>query len=157
MNKPAERICLWLASSELRASEIRDFARWLDMRGADHLVETIEKIRTSVSQAVSETGSVGIAEEPRSSLAWHSIEKNVATLLLSEAKFTRTEAARLLRQELLRFPETPRTLYPLNKQPFTAWVRRIAQDVSPSLLLHVATRLRNERVNPGNTDWPLKK
>lgn len=83
-------------------------------------------------------------------------------MLIDEAGLTKRHAMELIRNSIegrsdISGQSADSKLPEFGRLSFVDWIDRVSRTVSQSELLHVATKLRNELVHTGTTDWPLKK
>jgi len=167
MNDPIARICLLRAGTDERQSDLRSFARWVDQVGPQGLIAAIERIRDAAELAANEpvSGSSRTAQFLKREVG-NSMRKDVLTkvmLLLTETGLSKSAAANLLLDQLLKEPQlnqgTSLVRLPSPKKvAFETWLRQILDRVPESIVLHVATRLRNDlaRGERSRPDWALK-
>lgn len=160
--------CLLLAGTVERQSDLRSFARWVDQVGPQGLVAAVERIRDAAELAanVPVSGSSKAAqllERAVDNPMRKDVLTRVAQLLLATG-LSKSAAANLFLDQLLKEPwvnqGTSNVPLPLpQKVAFETWLKRILDRVPESIVLHVATRLRNELAHGERSrpDWALKK
>ena len=155
-------MCLLIAGSDLSRSEIRDFFNWIDSIGPQRASALVGQLRDlalgddvlpSRAQVVRPREN---AERPTSAGDREIVEK-IEKLLLVEAGLTKTKAIELLARELDREVGSSTPIPDAGRNSFRAWIDRLYREVPSSLLLHVATKIRNELAHAPRTDWPLRK
>lgn len=165
MSDPIARICLLLAATDERQSDLRSFARWVDQVGPQGFVTAIERIRGAAELAATGpiSSSSSKAEQFLERLAENPNRKEmvakVEQLLLGDTGLPKSVAATMLIEQLVK-QGTPRGALPSpQKVAFATWLRQVADRVPESVVLHVATRLRNELAHGQRSrpDWALKK
>lgn len=153
---PVGKVLLVLANSDLRGGDLRNFARWLSRSDAQRLVDAVERTRAFADSFGSPKIQAGElpALSARTDVSTDLADKVIQ--LLGEATVSRNEAMKLLALELSR--ETGVDIQPGDprKTPLRKWIELLAAVVPESLLLHVATRIRNTRVHDKKSDWPLR-
>lgn len=150
MTSPVSRIALLLAASDISSYEIRQFERWMENNSHGRLVKLIEKLR-DLADASPGSGSV----IPQMSRIPDEVVPRVQRLLIDEGGLSKGVAMRLI-DEALRDEGYSVDVSSNNRISFARWLDRVSSSVSPSVLLHIATKLRNERVKSSDSDWPLK-
>ena len=149
------KIILMLAATDLTSSEIRLFLREVERNGISDIIKRIDNLRSIAG----ETGS----SPSRSSFhsARESEQRNildqVENLLLREARLPKSRATHILYSELGKEFGEEYYLPSPNKIAFRLWLSRLLDQVPPSTVLHVASRLRNSIVHGTKSlsDWPL--
>ncbi len=157
MSYSLSRIVLLLASTDASSAELRRFARWIQNAGASEFARAVEQVR-GISLVEETSASVGVVpsrEKMKNNRVTDTVDK-VERLLIFEGGLSRNSAAELIRRELEKISDPNIALPEYNKLSFRSWLERIGEIVSPSLLLHVASRLRNEAVHAPRSDWPLR-
>ena len=85
------------------------------------------------------------------------IADKVEDLLLGDARLTKSQAIELMTRELGEYAPTASPLPYSGKMSFRAWIERLQVSTPPSVLLHIANKIRNELVHLPKSDWPLRK
>ena len=152
------KLFLMIASGNFNTSDLSSFGQWIEEFGSQEFARTIERLRklandeaTAYSQIVEREPRQLDQSKPSDDLARH-IE-----VLIGDTRLSKSQAASLIALELSKLDNQRIGVPNLNKMSFANWVRRLAETVSPSEILHVVTKLRNERTHASKTDWPLKK
>jgi len=153
-----------LASSDLEPQALHRFALWVERVGPAAFVDTVMHLRRVSEDIVYSKSSSRVrrfiagptASTRSSSVSGAAAVKRVEMLLKNELGLSTGVAAELLLSELKGgVGDLPRDSAPRPKESFTRWLTRISRTVSPSQLLHVATRIRNGVLH-GVGDWPLR-
>lgn len=156
MVSPIARVSLLLASSDLEASELRSLERWLEKNGPRRLMSMIEDLR-ALSESREPSNPLLRRNEVDAPSPNADLVDRIERLLIDEAGLGKSEAASLLQNELRLEGISPSDVPTLNRTAFSRWIEQVAARVSPSLLLHIATRVRNDRVHGrSSSDWPLR-
>lgn len=150
-----------IAASDLTDAEVRAFFVQAENMGVSDCARRIKQLRDGAegySDFVERATSRSSHDQDRLEEYKSTIEK-VRGLLLDEAKLPKTRAARALYSDLLE-SGVPRVHLPNYKKiAFDLWIARLCEDVPPSHVLHVASKLRNDLVHgkrsPSN--WPLSE
>jgi hypothetical protein len=139
--KPILRqFCTLMAGANFEQKQVRELLSLISKTSPQQLYAEIDSIRSQFSPEARRTGHV--TEEPSDQFS-----ARIADLLINEANFTKIEAHQLLGLGLKHsFPDRVLPLFS-SKAGFMAWIRSLRKMYTDSELLHVATRLRNERVH----------
>lgn len=159
MQSRLARICLFLASSDLRPSEIKSLGRWIERNGGESFAGLIEHLRREAEiDGLSVRYSSRVEPVRRSANTSHSsdIAERIETLLVNEAGLSKSVAAEILREEAQRLVGSNVELPSSQKVAFSLWIERLASIIPESQLLHLAARIRNKLAHPYKQDWPLK-
>jgi hypothetical protein len=154
------RVCLLLAGSDLRRTELKSFFHWVESVGPVRASEYIAQLRDLADSGELWPGRIQemrIKDARLNAGRYSEIADKIEELLLSESGLTKMKATEFLANELRR--EIPKDQYlpEPGRNSFRAWVEKLCEELSPSLLLHVVTRLRNKLAHQPKTDWPLGK
>lgn len=155
MSDPFERICLLLATAEIRDREIEEFLSRVQIYG----VSTTRRYISSLRQ-FSIPHAIEMADYPSHRSSSRSFENDglaekILRLLIGDAGLTRSQAIEILNSEIdFRHPglSIPRD----SRKGFHSWISRLIEIVPESELLHIATQIRNRFVHDGESDWKLK-
>ena len=156
MTNAIAKILLELTASDHSASELRQFFSFVEQEGARSLINRIQHLREH--PALDADIRSNPSRSGRTSTEKRNLEvaRDVEALLLGSANLTKSHATDILLSELLkRYPA--KELPSHNKVAFQTWVSRLADSISPSELLHISSRIRNDIVH-GNkrvSDWPI--
>jgi hypothetical protein len=127
----------WIHSAQYM---LRDLERGMDMIPYESVRSPMPRVSVSSTSPPS-----GLGEK-------------VSQLVRDEAGLGAEEAASELSLRLARAHKTKADLVPpLSRKSFVSWVDRLASVFPASEILHVATKIRNERVHSGALDWSLRK
>lgn len=170
---PVSKICLLIAASDEQTDGIEAFARWMDATGPQEFVNLITRLRRLVPvKAGISLDDVEDRRQGRSSerVAYHSSNRtssrsidNLAAkleqLLVFDAGLSKTESAKLLVAELIEERAIEGAIPEYGKAGFNSWLKRLLDQVPESVMLHVATRLRNRITHSDRSllDWSLKQ
>ncbi len=166
MNRDIAKLCLVLANSELTKSQLREACAWIEKNGGKALERAVSRIRLAAENAVfvgedpipSSSGRHGQLVEDSNKLdRVPDNAEQVANLLSHETGLTASKASDLLlcalaQNENMEVSSLPR----LHKKSFQSWIRRISKNVPYSVLLHEATKIRNDIIKIPKHDWPLR-
>src|SRR6185437_3699909 len=123
------RICLILASSNLRENELRTFARWVGQIDPDYFANAIERIRNAAELSQEPIVSRRVIpnshfdQNVRQSTQEEVIAK-VGQLLHEEAGLSKSAAANALFDLLAKEPTKGGAIPDPVKMGFEAWLRR---------------------------------
>lgn len=158
MKRTVERFLLLLASSSFTTRQLREFANWVLEVDATVLEETIRKLKEAVERVPidQEEGLLRKSSwNDKLPTSQNGPSKQIIRLLRKEAGLSAGKASEILRKEVLNeygFTKVPK----LGKDSFENWVKRVSKKVPYSILLHIATRIRNEIAHMPKRDWPLR-
>ena len=171
MNRnPTSKLLLLLAMSSLSKREIIEAINEIALmsnRELDEMLTTTRKLYPEVSSNIFhsyinidneyDTNKYKLerpstsTKKPRQTT---DIAYEIDRLLRKEAGLSATVAAEWLTIEIRK--EMGGILIPkIGKGAFISWVERISKKTPPSLLLHIATKIRNAYVHGKDKDWPL--
>jgi hypothetical protein len=147
--KPILRqFCTLLAAANIEQKQVRELLSLISKTPHQELYAEIEAIRSQFS--MESRRNAQLTEEPTDQFS-----NRILSLLINEANFTKLEAHQFMGKGLQRsFPDRNVPLFS-SKAGFMAWIRSLRKVYSDSELLHVATRLRNDRVHglDRRDDW----
>lgn len=150
MKRSTQQLAVCLAASSITEHALVDAMHDLTHGGVTDFVDQVMRLRHMFrSDEFLSQLELNLNYSPYSGIA-----DEISRLLRVEARLSASDAARCLQQGIREIsseklpPFKPRT-------GFRQWVERILDQVPPSELLHVATRIRNERVHQP-THWPLR-
>jgi hypothetical protein len=154
----ADRIALLLAASGLTDRAIFDGLKELEALGAGASVRRIQKIRQKIA---SRGGNLLIEEygvsQTNSDKERETVVSKVLQLLIDEARLTPPIAAERIREALSKGSRETPELPPFRpKDGLRAWLRRLADHIPSSELLHHASSIRNSAAHIAEPDWPLR-
>lgn len=155
------RVLLVLASLDLERAELRALATWIEKHGAKRFMSRIEILR----RAANDPQYAGFSPPPdraarllRATSEPSDFSEKVERLLVDELGLSRQHASELLRYKLINDLGVGDGLPELARSSFRAWVDRIARSVPQSVILHAATRIKQEvGGRQPIADWPLKR
>ncbi|HEP6429730.1 MULTISPECIES: hypothetical protein [Burkholderia] len=148
MKTTIRHFCTLLAAANFDRRQVHEIIDEISKASPRQILQEYEIAlrRLQSSEVERETD---LLEQPDDSMT------NRVTDLLHEMDLTKTEAYNLLPRYLkASFPG--RTVPPVNtKAGFANWIRNLLKEFSASEILHVVTRLRNERVHGSaeKDDW----
>lgn len=158
MSRNVERILLLLAASGLSQRAIQDGVKMVEQFGGKEFVDRVMALRQRIQTSYSEMPYdelEAIEFGPRNERS--EIANRVVELLLKETSFSTEQAVLELEKSL--FEETlQRELHVRfrSKDGLRKWVERLMEYISPSVILHHATMIRNKFVHYQHADWPLR-
>ena len=158
MRAETHRLAFLLAASGLSDREIMAELKAAERLGNATLIAQVRAIRA----AIRKEGWRDLLDVPRAEELKPSTTKNLAKqvdlLLRREAALSAQRAAAVLTRAL-KDEGVPSTAVPAfrPKKGFASWLNSVARAVSPSMLLHLATRIRNEAIHAPPGDWPLRE
>jgi hypothetical protein len=157
MTPPIERLAILLAASGLSEKVIRESLKEVEYRGAEALVSMVQDIRHTLDSrewnllVYDYSGRDSSLERERDQ-----ITDQVIRLLLAEAHLSPSVAAERMQEALTQAQKGDHSIpFFRSKQGFRNWIKKLSAIVTPSELLHYATRIRNAEVHVP-TDWPLR-
>lgn len=153
------RTILILAASPLSDSELRSFAKFIEKEGALEFVRIIQQLRNFHDTPWSSPSPLRRGFDDERLSEHQPLIDNIEKLLLSGAGLTKRQASNILFHEIEK-EEGPSVYVPSpNKVAFRLWLARVFDQVAPSRILHIASRIRNEIVHGTKSvsDWPLIK
>jgi hypothetical protein len=151
MRHAYQRLAALIAASGLRESEIHEFVTLLRRMGPKRFVHDIVRIRRALRDLPM---MLEFVEPVYRGMSGTTLDK-VSQLLLDEAGLSRAEAVRRLTQAIMeKYPNA--TVPPESRKGFASWLERLAEGISQSDLLHLATQIRNSLVHRATPDWRLK-
>lgn len=167
MNKNIAKFCLTLAKSNLTEAQLRDACSWIERNGAGALELAVKRIRVTSKHAVKESESPTpnnrFVQQNRSKEDIRHIRipdtaKQVDKLLRDRTELTVSRAADLLLKALEKNQQINTSALPKlqQKKGFHNWIRRLSKKIPYNIILHEATRIRNDIVKAPTTDWPLR-
>lgn len=155
MSESYTRICFLLAAAGYRESELAEFARAVLGAGPARFIDDVAEKHMLIQQEMNRGSKGDVAtmqKVPRH--RDNSLAEKVTQLLVFEAKMTKLEASEALRFELMKHGlKAPPSL---GKRSFSDWLDQLARMLPQSEILHLSTRIRNQYVHQGDTDWSLK-
>jgi len=148
---------LMLAASDLNNSELKMFLREVERAGAAEALRRIEHLRMIAADQEPQSFSYRESHTSARDAEHKNIVSKVESLLLGEAGLPKTRASHILHSEILSELGGSYYLPSPNKVAFRLWLSRLLDQVPPSTVLHVASRLRNSIVHGDKSlsDWPL--
>jgi hypothetical protein len=158
MNPALEKLAILLAASGLSDKAIRESLKEVEYIGAETLVSMIQDIRHTLDARRWDLFSVdrNLGRDDALERERDQIADQVIRLLLGEAHLSASVAAKRIGEALTDAQKYTQDIPPFKpKQGFRNWIRRLPDIVTPSELLHYATRIRNAEVHVP-TDWPLR-
>ena len=157
MSNVEAKVMLMLAASDLSISEIRLFFKAIDRDGALEMARRVDHLRGIAS--LRDTGGQSAKDGADADrLREHeSVISQIESLLLVGAALSKSQSSDLLYSEMIK--EYGNTYYipSPNKIAFRLWIARLLDQVPPSKVMHVASKIRNELVHGRRSvsDWPL--
>lgn len=151
------KIVLLLAASDLTANEIRSFFKSLDRAGPSELVRRIEQMRSLAtgeqvvrSEGKSNSGSSRFQE-------YDTVLNTIENLLIGDAGLSKAQATNLLYSEVTRTHGNDYYIPSPNKVAFKLWMVRLLDQIPPSDIMHIASKIRNDIVHgrKSASEWPL--
>lgn len=158
MKKTAHQVLLLLASSTLKPDDIKAALYALLNLPPEELVWRIREIRRHAQSLTGEWPSTKAQPwrgptEP----VGHDVPARVEWLLRTEGGLTVSTAANALIDLIREQADSEGAdLRPPNRESFLKWLRRLAEHIPASQLLHYATQIRNESVHRPDVDWSLR-
>lgn len=148
------RLCALLAAAEVRQSDFLELARALAQRSPESVYQDVLKMRALLSLFPDDGADDVVSATEGGST--DEVGEKVQRLLFDEARLSRSEAYELLSMEILN--RHPAIALPGMdpKKGFAHWVRKVANVVPDSELLHIVTTIRNSFVHERPQDWRLK-
>ena len=153
--KNAERLLILLAASGLGDKSILDGLKSIRALTDRELLARVRDIRHALRN-VRTVAKEGPYEDSDSKLEHHQrlmIADQVAHLLQREGGLSTLEAVNRLTKSLMRDVSVAVPEFN-SKEGLRGWLTRL--NVHPSVLLHLATRIRNEVMHSPQRDWPLR-
>lgn len=154
MSESYTRICFLLASAGFRERELVDFVLALRENDTERFVEDILSKRSLMLSDNRESHAEGQQRQKQFRSVEDTLTLKVTQLLVDEAKMTKFEASEALRMELMKKGAVAPPS--LGKRSFADWLGLLSRTLPASEILHLATRIRNQYVHTGDTDWSLK-
>jgi hypothetical protein len=157
MNSNSEKLILLLAASNLSERTIYEALRDFERRSPSEVTSRVQALRHVLSGRAGDwllrefrATEYGLNREH------NEIASKVIQLLIEEAGLRAPAAAQKMVEALNR--ARPDLVIPPFRQRdgFRDWLRRVADSVPASELLHHASKIRNESVHPKLPDWPLR-
>jgi hypothetical protein len=148
--KPLLRqFCTLLAASNFDRKQIQELFYEISKGNSRQIISEIESVQRRFSNSEEEP------ENRQTQQAYDLLETRITDLLVREAGLTKTEVFSYLHLALDEIFPGRNVSSPNAKAGFSAWIKKLSKEFSPSELLHVATRLRNERVHglTSKDDW----
>lgn len=162
MNPSYKKICLLLAASDLKITDIEIFAKTLSANGLKKIKHDVINLRSKLNKIESSNYFDEIIspfeDKNKSSLQIKKmgvVEEKIIRLLILEANLTKENAAELL-YKLINTRHPKLTIPNYKKKAFGYWLIQLQKYLTSSELLHLATIIRNEYVHEVNKDWLLK-
>jgi hypothetical protein len=176
MKRPIPSLLLQLAGSDASIGEIRALAEWIRSEGPNALTSAVSRLRNTAQSLAQERNGessddafVGARIDKRNvmlaDLANISAPARQVVELLMETGLPMGKAASLLLSALLkhageqelRITEQQAKSLPNPTRDFGAWLTALGNIVPFSMILHHATRIRNEYVHKQEPIWPLRE
>lgn len=168
MKNCAKRWLYLLAGSSLSAKEVREVCAWLAEGSPDDIVALVTQLRrqdlgVSLKTEKAEEAAGGATSSPpvvkRTGVGQDAAEE-VARILRTESHLSAREAAERLAMELMEElchqAKAPPDIPAYSKESFHAYVGKLLKYTSPSMLLHLAHRIRDGVVGRPAPAWPLR-
>lgn len=162
MTSSDAKVLLVLAASNLSHAEIRQFARQVTREGPSWITEQISLLRDGQWQSSSNS----FTKLPRSGFDQERLEEfrstidKVQELLIAQAAISKNEAVKLLTSLIIDdMPQSAHDIPSYSKIAFEIWLARLCDVVSPSVVLHHASRIRNMKIHRSGSrsSWPLSQ
>lgn len=148
MKTTIRQFCALLAAANFDRGQVQDIVDEISKAGPRKILDEFEVARQRLKSGDHDQG-IRLTEQPDDSTT-----ARVADLV-NEMGLTKTEAYNLFPRYLkASFPD--RTVPPVNtKAGFANWIKNLLREFSASEILHVVTRLRNDRIHGSATkdDW----
>lgn len=165
----AKRWLYLLAGSSLSAKEVREVCAWLANGSPNDIIALVMQLRRqdlgvslTAEGAEEEADSDASGPSPlvkRSGVGQDATEE-VARILRTESHLSAREAAERLamelKKELRHQSKAPPDIPAYSKESFRTYVRKLLKYTSPSMLLHLAHRIRDGVVGRPAPAWPLR-
>lgn len=166
MQRDLQPLIQLLVASRLSDREILAALSALRRVKEPTLLRLIEALRTATAQALKSDDFATTDVEgpiPSSSkmdyLSPDVIVREVETVLCKEAGLTISQALKELKNQISMDRPLPiglrRTPKQLTRAFFRHWLSGLVELLSPSVVLHYATSIRNRHVHSVPSDWPL--
>jgi hypothetical protein len=154
------RLLLVLSGLDISVSELQNFFRWVERRGAGRVSADIERMREFANKVeVLPAGEPTFSQPPVSQGPISSdkdILRRIEKILLSETGLTRSRATALFYERLVSDGIPMKDIPDPAKTSFINWLTKLGRRVPPIELLRVASLLRNDLVH-GQMAWPLRR
>jgi hypothetical protein len=148
---------LLLAASDLNGSELKTFFKEVERAGSSEMVRRIDHVRMMAADEVPQPFSYRESHVSARDAEHKNIVAKIENLLVYEANLPKTRASHILYSEIQEELGDSYYLPSPNKVAFRLWLSRLLDQVPPSTVLHIASRLRNSIVHGDKSlsDWPL--
>jgi len=156
------RALLIIAASELSSNEIRSLAQRISKEGPSWLTQRISLLREGewTSGPIKSVSSSKSGYDQERMTEYQTIIKKVENLLIKEAGMSKTSAVTKLSSSIKSDLDEEEPYVPSgSKIAFDIWLARLFDAVPPSLVLHHASKIRNEIVHGSHSrsNWPLSQ
>lgn len=169
MKNCTKRWLYLLAGSSLSGREVREVCAWLANGSPDDIVTLVMQLRRrelgvsiTPAGAQEEAGDAASRQSPRvkGSGVGQDLAAEVARILRTESHLSAREAAERLAMELKRAlrhqSKAPPDIPAYSRESFRTYVGKLLKYTSPSMLLHLAHRIRDGVVGRPVPAWPLR-
>lgn len=146
-----------LAASEIEPSEIYQFFRVIEMRGANRATNFVLALRDhardfrSIGLPKKSSANLHKAARPTSDLS-ENIRRQLKTLNLSSHQLFES-----VQKELRGIGVNPRDLPPFNKISLSVWLDRAARRIGSEKLMQAVKAVLARHSSNLPIDWPLKR
>ncbi|MCK9638143.1 MAG: hypothetical protein M0R41_17875 [Methylobacter tundripaludum] len=155
MKDSYKRLCFLIASAGFREEELSDFVAALKESAPSEFANDVSSARRIILASSRKSHGDAVAKDRKVGSPAETLEEKVVQLLVIDAGLSRGAAADALLNSIRnKYPDI--FLPNFGKMGFGEWIRKIAQRLSPSEILHFASIIRDQHVHDINNDWRLK-
>ena len=146
-----QRLVLLLAAGNFSDREIEKLQQYIKSTPLENILADIKAVRRQFAETGEAPQLVSSLPNEQSSVLSNDSAQQIERLLVTEAGFSKLQAAELLAASLKkkRYAVSPFN----SKDGFQRWLNQFAAKVNLSLLLHTAATIRNSRVHGLGDDW----
>lgn len=147
----SQRLVLLLAAGHFSDKEIEQLHQYIKNTPLDNILSDVKLVRRQFTETGEAPQLLPNLSSEQSNVLSNDSAQQIERLLVTEAGFSKMQAAELLAASLRK---KGHAVTPFNsKDGFQRWLNQIAAQVNLSLLLHTAATIRNSRVHGLGDDW----